>query len=141
MARLVRCGSADRLTAPQANTFAPLCGWLAGRAERVSSQLLAAASWAGAAARTVVAIRATTGSPAARVASTVKAPAIAAAEATLVAAIVGVWRRHRRDRIVTLPGASFQLQEVHPRSCYVHGLVANFLLKVLIGLAPLELYL
>src|SRR5260370_391274 len=69
------------------------------------------------------------------------AATVAAAKAIPVAAVVVVRRRHRGDGIVALPRASFKLQEVHPWSCYVEGLVADFLLKVLIGLAPLELYL
>src|SRR5580692_768916 len=98
-------------------------GWRV-RAESVSSQLLAAASWAGAAAAgTAVAVRATTGSTTASAGEA--ATAVAAAEAVLVAAIVGVRRRHRCDGIVTLPGTSLELHNVHPRSCYVEGLVAN----------------
>src|SRR5207237_8970117 len=91
-----------------------------------------------AAVRTAVAA----GSTAAGVASTGKAAAtVAAAKAILVATVIGVWRGHRRDGIVALPGTSLKLHKVLSLSCCVEGLVANFLLEVLIGLAPLELYL
>src|SRR5260370_38171432 len=75
------------------------------------------------------------------VASTGGTATVAAAKAIFVAAVVVVRRRHWGDGIVALPGASFKLHEVHSLSCCVEGLVANFLLKILIGLAPLELYL
>src|SRR6202021_321205 len=50
-------------------------------------------------------------------------------------------RRHRTDGIVALPRAGFKLHEVLSLSCCVEGCIADFLLKVLIGLAPLKLYL
>src|SRR5882757_6548054 len=139
----VRLGRfSDIVSAVQANDGSALR--LVGSSERsrVSSQLLAAASWAGAAAGTAIGTALAAGPTAAGVASTGEAAAtVAAAKAVLVAAIVGVWRRHRGDGIVALPRASLKLHDIHPWSCYVEGLVANFLLKVLIGLTPLELYL
>src|ERR1700722_14441379 len=109
----------------------------------VSVGLLAAAGGAGAAAAWAIAwaSAAPAGASATGVASAREASAtVAAAEAALVAPVVCVRRRHRGDGIVALPGTSFKLQDVHPRSSYVEGLVANYLLEVRIGLAPLELY-
>src|SRR4051794_18451639 len=117
--------------------MAPLCGWLAVRAGAISSKLLTPASWAGAAAWATVGPSLAAGSTSARVASST----VAGARPVPIAAVVIVRRRHRGDRVVALPRASFKLQEVHPWSCYIEGLVAQFLLKVLIGLAPLKLYL
>src|ERR1700760_1415450 len=94
---------------------------LVGSSERsrVSSQLLAAASWAGAAAGTAIGttVIAPTGATATGVASAGEAAAtVAAAKAVLVTAIVGVWRRHWGDGVVALPRASLKLHDVHPRS-------------------------
>src|ERR1700722_6030329 len=106
---LTRYGGDGSVQFQRANTYAPLCGWLAGRAERVSSQLLAATSRAGAAAAwTAVAVRTTTGSTTATAGET--ATTAASTEAVLVAAVVGVRRRHRGNRVVALPRASFELQ-------------------------------
>src|ERR1700677_1436485 len=129
-------------------TKAPLCGWLAGRAEHVSFALLAATSRAGAAAAgtavrtSAAAATRAAGATATRVASTGEtATTIATTEAVFVAGVVGVRRSHRADGIVTLPGTRLKLHQILSLSCCVKGLVPNFLLKVLIGLAPLELYL
>src|SRR5260370_12346043 len=94
-------------------------GWLV-RAEYVSGELLAAASWAGAAAGAAVGTAIAAGSTATRVAAAGEAAAtVAAAKAIPVAAVVVVRRRHRGDGIGALPRARFKLQEGHPWSCYV----------------------
>src|ERR1700722_3752905 len=111
-------------------TMAPLCGWLAGRAERVRLNylfidLLTSASWAGTAAAGAAAVRAAavaTGSPSAGVASPGEAAATTAAAkaATSAGKVVGR-RAHRGDGVVALPGAGFELHKVLPLSCCVEG--------------------
>src|SRR6185312_6443943 len=106
-------------------------------------RLLAAASRAGAAGAGSAGTVGCAGSPATGTATAGEPAAALAAAAEAIAVALGPVGAgsggHRRHRIVAAPGAGFELQQILPLSGCVNGLIAQFLLKILIGLAPLEL--